>query len=67
MSKKKHMSELDKSERIMKHERSHSKDGSGTSGAKRLKPNHKPAKKNHINILDAYEKMGEDYEDLFED
>ena len=67
MSKKKQDSELDKNERIMKHERSHSKGHDHPSGVKRLKPSHRPAKKNHINILDAYEKLGDDYEDLFEE
>ena len=66
MSKKKQSSDLDKNQRIKKHERSHSHDNSG-QGMKRIKPHHKPAKKQHINILDAYEKLGEDYEDVFED
>lgn len=66
MSKKNEPKELDKSQRIKKHQRSHEK-GQGTTGDKRLKPNHPPAKKQHINILDAYEKYGEDAEDIFEE
>ena len=64
MSKRNDSPELDKSQRIKKHDRGHTKtDGGGRE--KRLKPNHQPAKKQHINILDAYEKFGEDCEDVF--
>lgn len=66
MTKKNSSNELDKNQRINKHNRSHSKDHSA-SYEKSLQPHHKPAKKQHINILDAYEKFGEDTEDIFEE
>lgn len=67
MSKKKQQVELDKSERIMKHERSHQKDQQPTAEMKKLQPKHKPVKRHHTNFLDVYEKYGDDYEELIED
>lgn len=66
MSQKKQSPEMDKNQRIKKHHRSHAKDHVPKHD-KRLQPSHKPAKKQHINILDAYEKYGEDCEDIFEE
>lgn len=66
MSKKPKEEALDKGQRINKHTRSHSHD-QHEKGMKRLQPSHKPIKKQHINILDAYEKRGEACEDMFEE
>lgn len=63
MSKKRQQVELDKSERIKKHKRSHKDEHkSENNRLGRLEPKHKPAKKQHINLLDAYEKFGDEYE-----
>lgn len=60
---KKRLVEMDKSERIKKHQRTH-RDGHKHDHNRldRLEPKHKPAKKNHVNLLDAYEKYGDDYD-----
>lgn len=63
MSKKRERDELDKDERILKHERGHSKDDHMSNARlNRIEPKHKPSKKDHINLLDVYEKSGETYE-----
>lgn len=67
MSNKREQIELDKDERIKKHERSHKVDHEANdNNLERLGPKHKPSKKNHVNILDAYEKFGEMYDGLDE-
>ena len=66
MTNKKTPDELDKNQRIKKHERTHGKDHEAGK-LKNLQPHHKPAKKQHVNILDAYEKFGEDVEDRFDE
>lgn len=66
MSKKNIPEELDKNQRIKKHDRTHGKENKKHSGNS-LQPHHKPSKKQHINILDAYEKFGEDCEDVFDE
>lgn len=66
MTNKKLPDDLDKHQRIKKHERTHGKDHEDQM-LKSLKPHHKPAKKQHVNILDVYEKFGEDYEDRFDE
>lgn len=63
---KKHEQELDKNERIKKHERTHVK-GKKKQELSSLQPKHKPSKKQHANLLDVYEKFGDDYEDRLED
>ncbi len=66
MSRKNHVEEPDKNERIKKHDRSHGKNKE-SNHMKRIKPSHQPAKKQHKNILDVYEKFGEDYDDMLDE
>lgn len=66
MSKKHESPELDKTQRIKKHVRGHTRDIDNYT-EKSLRPKHEPAKKQHVNILDAYEKLGDDYEDIFDE
>jgi len=63
MSKRKEQEVLDKDERIKKHVRSHpSENEKGQSRLNRIEPKHKPMKKKKINLLDTYEKYGDDFE-----
>lgn len=63
MSKKHQEPESDKSERVMKHERSHKDVYKNLENElQRLEPKHKPMKKKTVNILDAYEKFGDEYD-----
>ncbi len=66
MTKKHTPIELDKNQRIKKHARTHGKDHEAQM-LKNLKPHHEPAKKQHINILNAYEKLGDNCEDVFDE